>query len=79
MNNFWKRLKIGILLEYKYFIKKIIEYKFLLLIVSLIQVIVISLGDVQAFFLSNDSIIPKGWTFLKNPTNARVISIVFVI
>ena len=44
----------------------------------MVQVIVISLGDVQAFFLSN-SIIPKEWTFFKNPTNARVISILFVI
>ncbi len=78
MKNFWKRLKRCISLESKYLIKKISFYRFFLLIISLVQVIVISLGDVQAFFLSN-SIIPKEWTFFKNPTNARVISILFVI
>ena len=79
MKNFWKRLKRGISLESKYLIKKIRFYRFFLLIISLVQVIFISLGDVQAFFLSKDSIIPKEWTFFKNPTNARVISILFVI
>lgn len=79
MNNFWKRFQRGIFLESKYLIKKIRLYRFFLLIISLVQVIVISLGDVQAFFLSNDSIVPKEWTFFKNPTNARVISIMFVI
>jgi len=78
MKNFWKRLKRGISLESKYLIKKFRFYRFFLLIISLVQVIVISLGDVQAFFLSN-SIIPKEWSFFKNPMNARVISILFVI
>lgn len=52
MKNFWSRLKRSVSLEYNYFLKKIRFYKSFLLLVSLVQVIVISLGDVQAFSLA---------------------------
>ena len=79
MNIFDKPFRKCLLLEHEYFIKRFGIYKLFLLGISFAQVIVISLGDVQAFFISKDSIIPKEWTFLKNQANARVISILFVV
>ena len=79
MKRFWTRIRRGLALEIRYFQRKFQVYKFLLLVFLLIQSIVISLGDVQAFFLSNRSLLPSNWTFFKNPTNAKITSIGFLI
>lgn len=76
---FFYRLRKGLELELRYYQSKFRLHRVLLMFVVFVQAIVISLGDVQAFFLSNNSLLPSNWTFLQNPTNAKIISIGFLI
>jgi hypothetical protein len=73
------RLTRSLQLEIKYFQRKSRIFKVSLLIISFVQFVVISLGDVQGFFLSKNSLIPNDWSFFKNPNNVKVISIIFVV
>ncbi|MGQ4648133.1 hypothetical protein [Lyngbya aestuarii] len=73
------RLARGLQLEIKYFQRKFRIFKLSLLIISFMQFVVISFGDVQSFFLSKNSLIPNDWHFFKNPTTVKLISIIFVV
>lgn len=65
--------------ELRYLAHRFPFHRLLLLFFTVIGATVVSLSDAQSFFTSENSPIPKEWTILKNPNNARIIAIIIIV
>ena len=65
--------------ELRYLAHRFPLHRFLLLFFTLLGALIVSLSDAQAFFTNNNSPIPKSWTVVKDPNNARLIAIGVIV
>lgn len=69
----------SLLYEQKYLVSKFKLHKLLLFFFTIIGSIVVSLDGAQAFFTGKDSLVPQKLSFLKKPSNATGIAIMFIV
>lgn len=77
--NNWLFFRKTIIYEIDYLQRKFRPFKSFILFLSLITLIVISLGDTQSFFIGENSPIPNSWTALKDRNIVNIISILIII
>lgn len=65
--------------EVNYYFRKFRPSQVLSILISLVGAVVINFGGTQAFFLDRNSLVPKEWTFLKDPTYVPIVSILVII
>lgn len=67
-----------VIYEIDYLQRKFRPFQAFILFLSLITLIVISLGDTQSFFVGENSPIPNSWTALKDKNIVNIISVLII-
>lgn len=65
--------------EVNYYFRKFRPSQVLSILISLVGAVVINFGGTQSFFLDQNSLVPKEWTFLKDPAYVPIVSILVII
>lgn len=65
--------------EINYCFRRFRPGQVLSILISLGGTVIINFGGTRAFFLDQNSLVPKEWTFLKDPTYVPIVSILVII
>ena len=76
--NGWLLFRKTIMYEIDYLRRKFRPLQVVILFLSLVALIVISLGDTQSFFIGENSPIPNSWSALKDRNIVNIISVLII-